>query len=670
MEEDATLPDFPVPEPPLTEPALIHLFGIPDLRLARHKRISPTKREQLLAFLAVQEGAEAEAAVLVPLLFDDPHKLGHRSHLADALYHLARDLEATFGPAVAGAVNRSGSLLCLNTAVLDTDTALFLRLCDDGSPEGLRCAHTLYHRGRLLEGWGEEYLGLPWCREARERFATRHRDLLHALLAQARQSPRRRQEIIRLLEELVAAQPGSDSACQDLAEFLLRCGEYDAVLRTLRDFRRIYPKAGAALAGMERRVVAACLKETEVTPESVARDTLTHMRGTALAEGADEHLASYALENLLETAGKALAGFGSPHTEQTRAAQDRLRREADTARAALSASGGSGTTVGSKAGSGTCSSGYFGSGTLARQGLALAEVLVELWIAQGEWEGARRHLERLVTMPTDHTATEARANVLNGLGVLAVQTQDFEGALRLLGQALAVGEQLPGQAERERIGARVHNSLAFLHNFRPDSNLDRAEHHLRRSIDLFEARAQAGEPSRDVAWPLLGIGNLQLDRGQNAEAEASFESCLASGGHRRAIAYAHQALARLCGERGDVGSAYEHLAAQLAVFRDLGDAGGLASALDAFAGWAASDEQWERSARLAGAAEAWRVQVQISRWPWQQPQVEVLQVLLGERLGEQRRDSLLREIAAMPGDLERSIREALGAGEVDQVGGG
>lgn len=659
MEEDATLPEFPVPEPPL-----IHLFGIPDLRLARQKRIVPTKREQLLAYLAVQEAAEAEDALLIPLLFDTVHKDGHRSHLAGTLYHLGRDLEAVFGSGKQVAIARSGGRVRLNPSVLDTDAALFLRLCDTGTPEALRRARALYQRGRLLEGWGEEGLGLPWCLEARKRFAAHHRDLLHALLAHARQSPRRRQETICLLEEIAAAQPGSASACRDLAEFLLRRGEYDAALRTLRDFRRAYPGASAALAGVERQVVSACLEETEVTPEGAARDALAHMRGTALAEGADERLASYALGSLLETARAALAGFGSPHTEQTRAAQDRLRREVNTARAVLKASAGSEIS----SGSGDGSSGNGSSGTLAQQGLALAEVLVELWTAQGDWGGARHHLERLVTMPTDLTATEARANVLNGLGVLAVQTQDFEGALRLLGQALAVGEQLPEQADRERIGARVHNSLAFLHHFRPGPDLDRAEHHLRRSLDLFEARAQAGEPSRDVAWPLLGLGNLLLDRGQGTEAEAHFRECLAAGGHRRAIAYAHQALARLCGERGDAGSAYEHLAAQLTIFRDLGDAGGLASALDAFAGWAASDEQWERSARLAGAAEAWREQVGISRWPWQQPQAEVLQALLGERLGEQRRDVLLGELAKMPGDLEEAIEEALGAGEASRAG--
>ena len=501
MKEDVTLSDFPTLNTPL-----IHLFGIPDLRLARTKRIVPTKREQLLAYVAAQEAAEAKATVLIPLLFDDDHKAIYSSHLTGTLYHLGRDLERAFGPGAGGAIIRSSGQVRLNPSILDTDASLFLRLCNDGTPEALRRAYALYHRGRLLEGWGEEGAGLAWCQEVRERFAACYRDLLHALLAQARRIPRRRQETIGLLEELAAAQPGSDLACRDLAEFLLRCGEYDAVLRTLRDFRRVYPKAGAALAGMERRVVAACLKETEVTPEGAAQDALAHLRGTSLAEGADEHLASYALENLLETARQALAGFGSPHTEQTRAAQNRLRREADTARAALSASARSGTTAGSSVGS-DC----YSPGALARQGLALAEVLVELWTAQGEWEDARRHLERLVTMPTDHAATEARANVLNGLGVLAVQTQDFEGALRLLGQALAVGEQLPGQAERERIGARVHNSLAFLHHFRPSPYLGRAEHHLRRSLTLFEARAQAGEPSRDVAWPLLGLGNLLLD---------------------------------------------------------------------------------------------------------------------------------------------------------------
>lgn len=654
---------------------LIHLFGASNLHLARQKRTAPTKREQLLAYLAVQEGAEAEADVLIPLLFSDTHKEGQRSHLADALYHLGRDLEAAFGPAAGGAVIRSDGRVRLNPSALDTDVARFLRLCEDGSPNALQYARTLYRRGRLLEGWGEEGLGLPWCQEARKRFAAHYRDLLHALLAQARQSPRRRQETIGLLEELVAAQPGSVSASRDLAEFLMRCGEYDDALRTLRSFRRAYPNEGASLTELERRVVSACLEEQEVTTESAARDALVHLRGTALADGADERLASYALGRLLDTAREALAGFGSPHTKETRAAQDRLRRESDTARVALSASAGTGKTAKSgvsseSSSSESSSSENSSSGILARQGLALAEVLVELWTAQGDWEGARRHLERLVTMPTDHAATEARANVLNGLGVLAVQTQDFEGALRLLEQALAVGEQLPEQAGRELIGARVHNSLAFLHHYRQGPDLDRAGYHLRRSLDLFDARVRAGEASRDVAWPLLGLGNLLLDQSQGAEAEACFEKCLASGGHRRAIAYAHQALARSSGERGDAGRAYEHLAAHLAIFRDLGDAGGLASALDAFAGWAASDEQWERSARLAGAAESWREQAGINRWPWQQPQAEVLPVLLGERLGEQRRDSLIKEFANMPGDLERAIGEALGAGEVNQLGEG
>jgi len=632
-------------------PPLIRLFGAPDLRLARQKRAAPTKRERLLAHLAVQEGAEAEAAVLIPLLFDDPHKAGHRGHLADALYHLGRDLEAAFGPGAGGAVTRSGSRVRLGSSVLDADAALFLRLCDDGTPEALRRARALYRRGRLLEGWGEEGLGLPWCEQARGRFAARHRDLLRALLAQARRNPRRRQETIGLLEDLAAAQPGSAPACRDLAEYLRRCGEYDAALRVLREFRRAYPDAeDEALAGAERRVVAACLEEPAVTPEGAAREAVAHVKGAALAEGADERLAAYALGGLLETAQAALAGFSSPHTAQTRAAQDRLRREAGTARAALGASAG--------------------SGTLARRGLALAEVLVELWAAQGDWEGARCHLERLVTLPPDLSATEARANVLNGLGVLAVQTQDFEGAFRLLGQALAVGEQLPEEAARERTGARVHNSLAFLHHYRPDPDLDRTEHHLRRSLALFGARERAGEPSRDVAWPLLGLGTLLVSRARQQEAEGCFEDCLAAGGHRRATAYAHQELARLCGERGDAGGAYGHLAAQLAIFRDLEDAGGLASALDAFAGWASSDGQWGRAARLAGAAEAWRGHAGIRRWPWQQPLAAVLLSRLGERLGPRRRDALLGELAAMPADLERAVREALGGGAGGRDGAG
>jgi predicted ATPase/DNA-binding SARP family transcriptional activator len=142
--------------------------------------------------------------------------------------------------------------------------------------------------------------------------------------------------------------------------------------------------------------------------------------------------------------------------------------------------------------------------------------------------------------------------------------------------------------------------------------LERGEYAAARSFfeESYTRRREARERwERDLT--LDGLARVAAAQGDHARARAYFEERIALlrqlGLAREAIVRSAWDLLGLMGhtarERGDYQQAAEYYRESLALRREAGNTLALAQALEDFAGLAARQEQWQRAARLLGAAE-------------------------------------------------------------------
>ncbi|MBK8262227.1 MAG: serine/threonine protein kinase [Nannocystis sp.] len=172
------------------------------------------------------------------------------------------------------------------------------------------------------------------------------------------------------------------------------------------------------------------------------------------------------------------------------------------------------------------------------QGLARVEVTAELVEVVGYHQA--RPGEALVWALIGEAAArgqggadEARARLLNSVGmVLAAQERREEARERYL-ESLAIHERTGAAASPER--ARVLNNLG--HTFYADDALDEAAASYQRALAIYEA--VLGDRHPDVAGPLNNLGNVAVSRGRRAGADAAQASAhyaAARGYYERALA--------------------------------------------------------------------------------------------------------------------------------------
>jgi TolB-like protein/Tfp pilus assembly protein PilF len=109
--------------------------------------IAGTKAALLLAYLAMRPGEAHSRETLVQLLWSDRGERQGRGSLRQAVWALRQAFKDIEPPPL----RIAGETLALDPAVVETDVATFKELMNEGSPQALRSALSLY-RGELLEG--------------------------------------------------------------------------------------------------------------------------------------------------------------------------------------------------------------------------------------------------------------------------------------------------------------------------------------------------------------------------------------------------------------------------------------------------------------------------------------------------------------------------------------
>jgi tetratricopeptide (TPR) repeat protein len=308
----------------------------------------------------------------------------------------------------------------------------------------------------------------------------------------------------------------------------------------------------------------------------------------------------------------------------------------------------------------------FGEGGHAADGVQLAICLCRFWSSHGHITEGRAWLEEAVARGAD-APDNLRAKALSEAGVLARMQGDFGRASVLFERCLAVYREL-GDLEGmaialSRLGTVVHDQ----------GDLARAHTLYSEALRLFRALGDR----RGIATVLGNLGTIARDEGAHAQSQALEEECLAlwrelgdirgvaaatnnlagvahdvgdderAGGlyrenlalfrelgDRRNVAITLRNLGEVLLRRGDPRGAWELLVESIAIRQELADKLGIAGGLEQLAYAASAVGQWERAARLLGAAEVQRGSIGATLVPSEQPAhaqiVEELRTVLGE----------------------------------------
>ena len=229
-------------------------------------------------------------------------------------------------------------------------------------------------------------------------------------------------------------------------------------------------------------------------------------------------------------------------------------------------------------------------------GLAMAADLWLWWEARGHLGEGRRWLDLLLDAVPEPSAV--RASGLAVAGYLALVATDPDTAGPLLAEARAMAEAAGAPAT----AALATQYLGQAALFRGD--LVEADRLLR---EAFAAHLARGAPH--AAFCLADVGVVALLAGDPAAADAAFTDSLgrSEGGDpwTRSHALWGLGLVRLATGRPAEATALEERALEL--MRQVDDRSGTALCVETLAWAAASAAEWDRAARLTGAAETvWR----------------------------------------------------------------
>jgi predicted ATPase/class 3 adenylate cyclase len=257
------------------------------------------------------------------------------------------------------------------------------------------------------------------------------------------------------------------------------------------------------------------------------------------------------------------------------AANERLEREHDNLRAALSWVVGQGD---------------------ADAAVRLAGVLGRFWWSRGYLQEGRQWLRTVLALPGPVPAAE-RVKALNAAGLLAHTQGDFAEAVTLLEERLALQRTL---GDRLLIGGALIN-LGMVVLYRGD--YDRA------AVYYEEGAALARETgdTRLLAVTLHNLAGVRLHAGDYARAAGLYAESLEQAralGDPHAIAASLSDLGWVDLGLGDPAAASAHFTEALTTLRDLGDRIGVAACLEGLAAVAVAVAQPDRAARLLGAAAA------------------------------------------------------------------
>ena len=235
----------------------------------------------------------------------------------------------------------------------------------------------------------------------------------------------------------------------------------------------------------------------------------------------------------------------------------------------------------------------------ANLGLRLCGALGLYWRLHGHFKEGCASAQAMLARPECQAPTEARAEALHTVAVLATDQGDLSVARALHEEALAIRRALKDWV---RLCASLNN-LAIAVYDQGDSPAARALWQ--------EAVTAARKTGSDTlaASPLANLGELAFEEGNLEEAVLLLEEGLAlhrKGGSKYNIAYLLNVLATIKQQQGDLAAAQRHLAESLPLQHDIGNRLGVAQTLEAVAALFVAAGQADRSAFLAGTAAALR----------------------------------------------------------------
>jgi len=331
--------------------------------------------------------------------------------------------------------------------------------------------------------------------------------------------------------------------------------EHDAVRwlqESLATFRDLDDLKGSARALL---VLANCRQfQADPTAQSLLDES------AALAREADD---SWCLAHAL-----ALTGFEYASCNQLPAARARFEECLTVARRAQDAQG--------------LRFGLLGLGRVA--------------LLQGDYDSAEALLDEAIIVARGLRENYVRATALTFLGELALARGDYHRAADLHDEATSLmqGMGLPGATVdsallRAKVAQATGDRLAARRGFE-------------------QALLLAGD-DRTLVGGLQGIGEMAVEDGDSGKGQALLEQARAvalSIDDKHGVAQANHGLGRLARAGGDIEEAGSLHVAALDLQRQIGDAPGIASSLEAVAGLTAAAGRHAAAARLFGAATAMR----------------------------------------------------------------
>jgi predicted ATPase/class 3 adenylate cyclase len=238
-----------------------------------------------------------------------------------------------------------------------------------------------------------------------------------------------------------------------------------------------------------------------------------------------------------------------------------------------------------------------------RQGIAASlNNLATLALGQGDYAAAKPYYEESLAIERQLANRQGITSSLIGLGNVALEQGDYEAAHQLYTESLRIKREL---SDKRGIAA----SLAALGNvafYRSDNVEAQALH--QESLSM---RRHLGE-RRGIAASLQFLGSVAAAEESYRAAKEFFAESLSIRrelGDKLGIANALHGQGYVAWREGDPETAIMLCTEGLAIYRSLENRRGIVGALYLLANAAADQEQYERAARLLGAADALRQQL-------------------------------------------------------------
>jgi predicted ATPase len=224
--------------------------------------------------------------------------------------------------------------------------------------------------------------------------------------------------------------------------------------------------------------------------------------------------------------------------------------------------------------------------------LRLAGAPLRFWEVRGYLSEGRAWLEELLMLARDSSASASvRAKALVGAGVLARDQSDYDRAVTLLEQGLALYREL----EDDQAIASSLNILGLVARDRGDYS---------RAVTLLEeglTRYTELADRKGIAFSLNYLGLVALDQGEYERAEALQEESVAISrefGDQQGIASSLNSLGVIALDHGNYERAAPRFAESLVLFRESGDKLGTATSLNNLGEVAQLQGDYERAAVL------------------------------------------------------------------------